>query len=279
MNRLDRIFLATDLTALSDRAFDRAVQLARAQRAELRVFHAIDTSLLLPRFVKQELREAKAHLETEIREATDQPLKIVAQVASGDPDVAIVERAKAARANLIVLGAPDYRKLSAAFRGTTVDRVVRAAPCPVLTVKTRPRREYASIVAAVDLGTPSSLALASALRLFPQARFSILHIDDAPAGASGARRHKEEVKRGIVEMVRTACAAAHRPPPGDAAGPKVLIRNGVTRDSLQGEIEALEPDLLVIGTHARTGVSKLFLGSMAEALLGGLRCDTLVARA
>jgi len=277
---MDRILLATDLTARSDRAFDRAVRLAQAHCAALRVIHAVDTSLLLARFVKQELREAKAHLESEIREATDRVPKVVAKVSGGDPDTVIIEDAKAERADLIILGSPDYGRLSAAFRGTTADRVIRAAPCPVLTVKTRPRRDYASVVVALDKGAPSRRALEFALQLCPRAQFSAVHIDETSGGASRSprgTRQKQDVRRSLNEILQAAQSA--RPASGNSAGPKLVIRRGAARNLLQEAIEALEPDLVVIGTHARTGVSKLFLGSMAEALLGSLRCDALVARA
>ena len=274
-----RILLATDLTAGSDRAFDRAAQLARTPGVALKIFHAVDTNLLLPRFAKQELQDAKARLALEIRDATDRSLKVVAEVASGDPDTAIVEAAKATRSDLIIIGSADYRGLSAALRGTTVDRVVRAAPCPVLVVKVRPRRDYASIVVAVDTGAPSRRALEFALRLFPGARFDIVHIDETSGDARPTRGAKQDIRRSIDEVVRFACEAAHRPPPGEPGGPKLVIANGSARELLQKEIEAREPDLVVIGTHARKGVSKLFLGSVAEALLARLRCDMLVARA
>ncbi|MDH3664796.1 MAG: universal stress protein [Alphaproteobacteria bacterium] len=48
---------------------------------------------------------------------------------------------------------------------------------------------------------------------------------------------------------------------------------------MQKHAAQLAPDLVVLGTHGRTGVSKLFLGSVAEALLDVLTQDVLVARA
>jgi len=279
---LQRILFASDLTAYSDRAFDRSVMLAKEHEATLRILHVVDSSLLLPQFVKQDIREAKARLERETRESgADKRFEVSVKASSGEADKAIVEEASVMQTDLIVMGLADYATFSAVFRGTTIDRVVRGAGCPVLTVKTRPRRNYGSIVVAVDQGEPSRHALEFALRIFPNARFTVIHIDEEPSAEAGkaAKSGDPEIRHQIEDMVRARCAATRRPSPGAPDGPTLITKSGRAEELLQEEIARLDPELVVLGTHGRTGVPRMFLGSVAETLLGLLPRDMLVVRA
>lgn len=281
---LHRILFASDLTAYSDRAFDRAVMLAEQYKASLRILHVVDSSLLPPQHVKQDIREAKILLEREVRESGAGKLAdTLVKPSSGEADKVILEEASVLKADLIVMGLAAHATFSAVFGGTTIDRVIRGAHCPVLTVKTRPRRDYGSIVVAVDGGEPSRHALEFALRNFPGARFTVLHIEEKSTATAGAGKAEQsggpEIRHQVEDMVRARCAAAGRPEPGAPDGPTLITKAGRAKDLLQEEIARLDPDLVVLGTHSRTGVTRMFLGSVAETLLEVLPRDVLVARA
>ena len=79
-------------------------------------------------------------------------------------------------------------------------------------------------------------------------------------------------------MVEGCCKLAHFPEPGAAGGPTIIITHGEVPEQLERQIESLDADLLVMGTHGRTGISKLLLGSTAEAMLGRAYCDVLMTR-
>ena len=279
---IHRILVAMDLTAYSDRAFDRAVMLARENRATLRFLHVVDPNLLPERYVDRDIREARARLELEVKDADlETHLDVSVNVVTGDAGKAIVDEAKAIQADLIVTGLSQDASLAGMFRGTTVDKIVRQARCPVLIVKTRARRPYANIAAAIDLEEPSRQALDVALRIVPNGRFTILHVDEAarpdmPSGApnpaSIERRHRLE------DMVAARCAAVGRVGPGSEAGPQLIIEGGRALTVLQEQVARLSPDLVVLGTHGRSGVANLVLGSVAATMLEVLPRDVLVAR-
>ena len=159
---------------------------------------------------------------------------------------------------------------------------MRRARCSVLVVKTRAWRPYTKIAAAVDLAEPSRRALDFALRVFPSAIFTIMHVDETgpvdqgadPAGCSAGveRRHQ------IEDMVAARFVAVGRGGPGSTNGPALVVEGGRPVNVLQEQVARLLPDLVVLGTHGRSGVSNLFLGSVAETLLEVLPHDVLVAR-
>ena len=277
---IHQIVLASDLTAYSDRAFDRAVMLAEQHKARLRILHVVDTSLLPPQYSKQDIREAKTILERELRESgAGKQVDVAVLPSNGEADKVILEMASVLQADVVVMGLAAHATFSAVFGGTTIDRVVRGARCPILAVKTRARRDYGSIVVAVDTGEPSRHALELALRIFPNAQFTIIHIDETTSAGKAVQSGAPETRHQIEDMVRARCAAAGRPNPGTSGGPKLITKTGQAKDLLQEEIARLDPDLVVLGTHGRAGVSRMFLGSVAETLLEVLPRDVLVARA
>ena len=281
---LRRILVASDLTAYSDRAFDRAVMLAVENQAAVHFLHAIERNLLPDGYVRQNVREAQARLEHEVRDSgIDAHLDVSVKVAIGDADKTIVEESRVMQSDLIVMGLSRDATLAGMVRGTTIEKVVRRARCPVLVVKTRARRSYMKIVAAVDLADPSRRALDFALRLFPSAQFTIIHVDETASIDRGAdhaacpagveRRHQVE------DMVAAWFVAVGRGGPGSTNGPALVVEGGRAVNVLQEQVARLHPDLVVLGTHGRTGVSNLFLGSVAETLLEFLPHDVLVVRA
>lgn len=59
---------------------------------------------------------------------------------------------------------------------------------------------------------------------------------------------------------------------------KVMVQDGEARDAIIETAANLRPDLIVIGSHGRRGVSRLVLGSVAEAVVRRAPCPVLVVR-
>jgi len=281
---LNRILVASDLTAYSDRAFDRAVMLAEQNHASLHFLHAVDPGALPESYVKKNLQDAIRDLEHEVADSgINERLDTSVAVGQGKADMVILDEAHKIQADLIVMGLSHDMALTSIISGTTIDKVVRAAPCPVLVVKTRAWRGYKKIAAAIDLAEPSRQALDIALRAFPESEFTIIHVDESSPGDQkvdvAADPKNLERRHQIEDLAAARFAAVDRAGPGSANGPTLIVEGGKASTVLQKHVADLAPDLVVLGTHGRTGVSKLFLGSVAETLLDMLPQDVLVARA
>lgn len=281
---LRRILLASDLTAYTDRALDRAVLLASQSRAAIRFVHAIDPGLLPEKYWKMDVRDAQQHLEREVRDCgIDETIDVSIKVLPGDAEKVVIEEAQTMQADLIIMGLSRDLTLGGMLRGTTIDKVVRSAQCPVLVVKTRAKRPYKRIAVALDLAESSRKALDFALREFPVAEISVIHVAETPPADplsdAGSPAVPDERRHQIEDMVTARFLAAGRGGVGTSDGPNLHFGNGKAVDVLSEQIPRLNPDLVVMGTHGRTGVSNLFLGSVAETLLAGLRHDLLVVRA
>ncbi len=147
MVALKHILIAIDFSETSNAAFFYARQLAYAFRSTLHVLHvagnvlesAVGTEMYTADFVgmQEEVTEA-AHqqLEAVVTDEDRRALNAKAIVrTSNSPAHEIVGYARDAKIDLIVVGTHGRGGLAHAFLGSVAERVVRTAPCPVLTVR------------------------------------------------------------------------------------------------------------------------------------------------
>jgi len=145
------ILAATDFSPVSDTALQYARELARAFGATLHVVHVINDLMaegMPPTFVP-----AFGNAQRAIREAAREQLHTAATagdltkgtlaehlMSSPSPANAILECARDNAINLIVVGTHGRGGVAHFLLGSVAERVVRSAPCPVLTVR-HPERE------------------------------------------------------------------------------------------------------------------------------------------
>jgi nucleotide-binding universal stress UspA family protein len=275
---LQRVLVASDLTAYADRALDRAAILARSG-AVVRLVHAFDSRLLPDEYLETNVQEAEDLLQKDLRESgLDENFDLSASVAIGNAEDSILEEARSIKADMIVMASSRDASPARVVRGTIVDRVVRGAPCPVLVVRSRARRPYAEILVLIDLTAPSRLALDYALQRFPNAHTTILHVDEEAVSDAKDFAPRDERRHQIEDMVAARCQAAGLPQPGSSGGPTVRVLGGNIVDLAQAEIRKTEPNLVVMGTHGRSVMASFFRGSIAETLLEISSQDVLVVR-
>src|SRR5690606_30715182 len=171
-----RILLATDLGARSDRALDRAIQLAGQWQVPLHVVHAAPRDAAGAWSAADTLASIRQRIRRDLDHAG---VEAGIHVEEGEPAAVILEVARRERCDLVVVGDADDvpgRRLL----GNTVDTVVRSAPASVLVVKQRPRDAYRRVLVGTDLTPESRHGLETAAALFPDARFTLLHALDIP---------------------------------------------------------------------------------------------------
>ena len=142
---IKRILHASDFSKASQPAFRLARQLARTLKAELIVCNAADTvvpmlgegdvSPTLVRDVWEAGRQtAQRGVDRLVQAARTDRIRVRGAVGEGPAAVAIVGAAKRYRAHMIVVGTHGRSGVRRLLIGSVAERVVRMAPCPVLTV-------------------------------------------------------------------------------------------------------------------------------------------------
>ena len=147
---MKKLLMATDLSARSDRALERAVTLAREHSAKLTVVHVVDEDLPASLADAQE-KAAKQAIHKHIGGLTaGNGPHISIEVVFGRAYVDILEMSEKTEAEMIVLGMHREDAFKDMFRGTTVERIIRAGNVPTLLVKDRVSGPYRQIIVGVD---------------------------------------------------------------------------------------------------------------------------------
>jgi len=155
------ILVPVDFDENSRSALELAKQLAAAGDATLHLMHVI-AILLTPgeaaSIIITREDEVKTALEKIAREQIGGGVRYDVQVRTGDTARAIVEAARDLRSDVIVMPTHGRRGLPRFFLGSVAERVVREAPCPVLTVRPSAAEEEKTPVGQVMLKNPPSVS-------------------------------------------------------------------------------------------------------------------------
>ncbi|WP_262269263.1 universal stress protein [Microvirga yunnanensis] len=277
-----QILAATDFSTRSYRALRRAGLLAKACGAELSLVHVVDDDQP-PDLAAIETREAERILAEQIGATAElQSLRCRPMVVAGDPFDGILRTATTLQADLIVMGAHRKQLLRDVFIGTTIERVIRSGPHPVLMVNDEVERPYRTALAAVDLSEPSATAIKTSmtLGLLGTLRLTLVHafFPLAKGKLSYAGVSQDNIDEYVVgERLRaTQELITFLDANGlSDVGQSKHIEEGAPFEVISSTVKRLSPDLLVIGTHGRSGIAKMFLGSVAEEVLRSLDVDIL----
>ena len=137
------ILVPIDFSPSAAAAFQRAIELAKVFGAELELLHAyqlpvqlgVGEPVPLPQeFFDQLRKRAQAQLDEWVEKARAQGLKASGTLRQDAPAHAIPEAAGEKHVDLVVMGTRGLTGLKHFALGSVADRVVRSAPCPVLTV-------------------------------------------------------------------------------------------------------------------------------------------------
>ncbi|WP_370161476.1 universal stress protein [Limimaricola soesokkakensis] len=274
---MERILVATDLTAQGARALRRAAMLAETLGAGLEVLHVLRDDL--PDDLPAEFeRAAGGRLATEVAALRARLNgRVRSRLEFGTPWMTILDAA--AEAELLVMGAHRHAGIAELFRGTTVERVAKACDTPLLVVRGDPVRPYGSLLAATDFSLAARAALEAALRLAPNATTRLLHAHSVPfrfllGGESrrsllhAERRHQRETAETDMKTflggLETRLAGAER-----------IFVEGAPEAAIRCALATAPADLLAVGTHARLRLSEALLGSVARGLMADPPCDLL----
>jgi len=263
------VLAATDLTARSDRPLDRAALLAEQLGGAVTVAHVVEG----PGFDREQddevLRAVRASLPPSLAGAT-------VVFDHGDPPRVLAELAASEKAAVIVTGTGRYNGLSDFFLGTAVDHLVRHAEAPVLVVKRRANRPYRSILMATDYSHGALQAFQAAQRRFPDASFEVVNAYSVPFEARVPSADIAEAAREEAEAEMVAFVARAAPLRPDAV--RTVVAKGDVQTVVEQRVLRDAPDLVVIGSHGRSGWVQATLGSQASNLLKRLPSDVLVVR-
>lgn len=289
-----RILVPVDFSKPSSQALGAAVALAQRFGARLAVAHVTRRNRPDSHIVAEQLgmtfdtrRAGRAKLVEFLERELLGDIQPTRLVTDGVPFDEITKAAATWEADLIVIATHGYTGLKHVLLGSTAERVVRHAPCPVLVVRGREKRgvkkafspdKLSSILVPVDFSAPSLAALPHALALAQQydAQLTLLHVIEPL---------HPDMLIDLTETQHTARAAAHQRltklwEDTKKAWPRTgrELRTGHPVTTINALAKRTNADLVVLGTHGRTGWKRGLMGSVAERVVQLAPCPVLVVR-
>jgi len=301
------VLIATSLTRASDQIVRNGVRIARAAGAKIHLVHAFDLTMLysgaamgggayLPEMIEG---ECAGHLER----LQDQAWRLGIQrqelggltALEGAPHRVLVETAARTGASLIVMGAAESWGRLSKLLGSTADRVVRAAACPVLALRGELELPPRRVLVAVDLSPASGDAMLRGLEVLaaigagpagrrPRTAVEALYVVENPlleaVLPTAGRRWVEAMAAENAENAEEAedlerFIAAHLPDSGWQVSGRVRSARAADSEIL-GRCAEATPDLVVLGTHGRSGFERLLIGSVAESVMRHAQVSVLI---
>jgi nucleotide-binding universal stress UspA family protein len=288
------VLAATDLSASADEALRQAHERALRARAKLLVCHVAPSlsraNVLFPH-LQLDQEAARLELQQKALDALVERTRAVtgraasefeAVLEDGTPYARIVEVAERSGAELIVVGERGSTGLSRVLLGSVAERVVRYAHAPVLVARAAPRT--GSVLAATDLSDSALPALAAAAREARRegVQVTALHCLEpigVVAGAEYAVVWSAAAVPALAKQAREQAQQRLAQAVGQVGLPcQQRVVDGAPAAAILTAAEELAAELIVVGTRGRTGLWRVLLGSVAEAVVRHAACSVLVVR-
>jgi nucleotide-binding universal stress UspA family protein len=290
MPTLRRILCATDLSPASAPAWGFARRLARGAGARLTLFHvvpfvpipiegAIDAETY-QRLLEDERKDALDRLAVLVQEASG--VSVDVRVEEGPPAPRILEAAEQDATDLVVVGTHGRTGLDRLLLGSVAEHIVHLAKTPVVTVRAvagwTPSGELTRLLYPTDFSETAERAWPW-VRLLAEATgasVDLLHVvrevvSDREVDPAILARAAELIRQDARQRADAFIAKSGLP----AARVTVHLADGVEADQIAHVAAARRADLVVMGTHGRTGFLRLALGSVARRVLHHAPCPVL----
>lgn len=280
------VLFASDLESTSDSALREAYARAARCAAPLIACHVLPELVgirpLFPQLQTLDRAEAmrirkwtSTRLQEQIRRVLGGiPSAVSLQIESGSAHATLLLVAEESDAGLVVVPGTSQRR--GVEPGDVVDRLARHLNCPLLVWFDAAGR---SVLAATDFSDPALPAVAlghdeAGLRRLP---FHVVHaVEPLPASLGSlesnpvahveafAKARRDEAEE-LLALLTRRFEDAH-----------TIVQEGLAVDVILETAESVDAALVVLGTHGRTGIRRLALGSVAEGVLRRTRRSTLV---
>jgi nucleotide-binding universal stress UspA family protein len=275
-----KILVCTDGSPDSEGAITAALNLAKTTGSTLYLLEVLfylagyelqapDT--LAPPMVNLELMQAqetaaKERLEAWKAEAAGEGVTLEPRVRSASSAYeGILEEAGELKPDLIIMGRHGYTGLTRLLMGSVTARVIGHSPCNVLVVPREVPLSFKRLLVASDGSKFSEAAWTEALSLAETMGSDLFGVSvaasdrDIPAATQVVRGLEESAsQQGIVL--------------------DTMIPMGRPEEGIVKAADFKAASLIIVGSHGRTGIKRLLMGSVAERVIGDAKCPVLVVK-
>ena len=294
-----KILVPLDGSALAERALSPAVNLAQAVQGDLTYLrvpwvHPVSADeysggyqwLYPDQAQDRTVNDALAYLDEIAKKWTREGVTIYTKVVVGDPASVILDTAAMLEQELICMTTHGYSGLTRWMLGSVTERVLRAAPCPVLVV--REPRPIRHVLITLDGSTLAEQALEPGLEIARRldARVTLFQVALVVPAATDVIYQMETMERSVGEYLASS-TMDHARLYLDAVAQRLAdsgvqvateVTDGFAAQQIVDYSTSHDVDLICMATHGRTGLRRWAYGSVTEKVLRSGKCSLLVVR-
>jgi len=293
-----RALIAFDGSPGADQALALAGSLAWPAGSALRVVAVVEPLMLLggpastpvmppPRLLEEMVEFQEGRVAAAAQTVARQDRTTEGVVRQGRPATILVEEAPRFAADLLITGSRGHGRLTRVLLGSVSEEVVDRAPCPVLVARAS---AVSRIVLAFD-GTAAASAAEAILAswpIFERLPIHVLSVADvmepvrfgfAPASYHRAAEDHARYFAEAQELHRDLAEATAGRLRGAGRRAVAETTTGSASEEIIGVATALKADLVVMGSHGRSGFERMLLGSVARNVLHGSQTSVLIVHA
>jgi nucleotide-binding universal stress UspA family protein len=290
MKKLHRIIVGHDLSEGGDLALKSAAVLAHRFAAALRVVHVLEPlepyqrvshPLTSPYTLEEIAQKSGAKLKDLAGAPELAPLQAQYEVRTGKPFVELITAQRAWQADLIVVGGTS--QVEEPFFGSTALRLLRKAPVPVMVAKSRLSATAKTFLVPTDFSACAKTAAEEALVLAQrfEGRVIFLHVPEShPYAVAYAHEFGVSVPAAplLPEQFEPDWATFLSGLSLNQVAWEKYIEEGQAAPAIIHQAKLLKADMIVMGTHGRSGLPHILLGSVAEKVMRSAACPVLTIR-
>ena len=291
MRQLKRIIVGHDLEAGGESALRSALALANRCAATIRLVHVIEPldayqrishPLTSPFTLEEISQKIGARLQSLVASPELAHLQVEYEVRRGKRFADLLIAARAWQADLIVVGGTS--RIEEPLLGSTSERILRKALVPVMVAKKPLSSTAKTFLVPTDFSACARKATEAALLLAKSfsARIIFFHALDLAASYSVAYAHELGVSVPIPpptpEELEPEWEDFLSGLPLDKVDWEKSTEEGQAAAAIVHRAKHIQADMIVMGTHGRSGLPHMLLGSVAEKVVRGVSCPVLTVR-
>jgi hypothetical protein len=274
----ERILLATDGSEFSEGAIREAIQLAKRCGSKLTAIQVIETNpefeTTAPGALEKMEQAVRSHLISVQERAKKEGVACEIAVHEGEDSYKyITNEASEQKSTMIVMGRRGRKGFRRLVLGGTTAWTIGHSPCSVMVVPRAADVEFKSIVVATDGSKWSVAAASEAIGIAKRNGAKLTTVAVVPAElamptdidfATIAREKFADQEMHTAEKNAKAVKDAAQKEGVDA---QAFVMSGKPADAIMEIAKDQKADLVVVGSHGRTGLDRLLMGSVAERVI------------
>ncbi len=295
-----KILFPTDFSGYSNGVLDHTLAWAEMFGADVHMLHVVTVHNFDP--FNPDLGFPEVGLDLSLHESAEKQMEEIAGYAAGrattvtretrtgfSPWTEIVDAAVEQEVGLIVMATHGRRGLQKLFLGSTAEKVLEHAPCPLLLLRPDedevppPPGEVESILLPTDFSDEASQAAPLALDLAGQfgAKLTLFHCveqDVPPPYYAAGITSIFELNDSILAVSREQMARLIPEDLAEKLNHDFAVREGRSARQIISYAREAAVDLIVMATHGYSGLEQALLGSTTDRVIRNTPCPVLVVR-